>query len=61
MPLNTLFLVLNNPVFTEVSVTSLKKHPALTLFYLADQKRLEAVLLNILILIKAYNRDYARV
>lgn len=53
MPLNTLFLVLNNPVFTEVSVTSLKKHPALTLFYLADQKRLEAVLLNILILIKA--------
>lgn len=38
MSINILFLVLNNPVFTKVSVTSVKKNPALILFYLADQK-----------------------
>lgn len=57
MPINTPFSVLNNSVFTNVSVTSLKKNSALTLLYLADQKLLEAVFL----LTKAYDRDYARV
>lgn len=37
-PIDTLFLVLNNSVFTKLSVTSLKKDPAFMLFYLADQK-----------------------
>lgn len=37
-PMNTLFLVLNNSVSKKVPATSLKKDPAFTVFYLADQK-----------------------
>lgn len=36
--INILFFVLNNSVVTKISVTSLKKDPAATSFYLAGQK-----------------------